>query len=173
MGWTSLYKPEGQSMRDFFTHEFRSANHEIVDIASLLGATYIAMKYADGHIGAVIVLTRHSPKEDYNFSFKTMDESMGPYETNCPDRILRLLSPTTDRYALQWRERCYEAIKRRSNVAKVGDTIQFAESITFTDGHTDNTFKVMGDGRRTYFVASNHKMYRITNWKQKDYTLIA
>src|SRR5260221_4716939 len=152
MGWTSVYKPEGQSMRDFFTQEFRSPNREIVDIASLLGATYIAMKYADGHIGAVVVLTRHSPKEDYNFSFKTMDESMGPYETNCPDKILRLLSPTTDKYALAWRERCYEALKRRNNAAKVGDTIQFSESITFTDGHTHDTFELVRNGNHTHFL---------------------
>jgi hypothetical protein len=37
---------------------------------------------------------------------KAITEDMGPAEDECPARILKLLTPTENEYASQWRERC-------------------------------------------------------------------
>lgn len=40
------------------------------------------------------------------WGYKDIDETMGPVESHAPAAILDLLSPTTDQWALDWRERC-------------------------------------------------------------------
>jgi hypothetical protein len=51
-----------------------------------------------------------------------MDETMGPVESRCPERILDLLTPTDSEYANEWRARCrafHAASKARPKI-KVG-----------------------------------------------------
>jgi len=52
----------------------------------------------------VVALTRMD-REGY-FMVKTMDETSGPYCYECPESILKLLSPTDSEWANQWRENC-------------------------------------------------------------------
>lgn len=48
--------------------------------------------------------------------YKDMDETCEPYETSCPKRILNILTPTESKYALAWREKCYENYVPKYNV---------------------------------------------------------
>lgn len=64
---------------------------------------------------AVVFLTSTDMKDHFNFSYKDMDESMGPYKYDCPKGILDLLSPTTNEYALKWRQLCYENHAKKKN----------------------------------------------------------
>ena len=43
-----------------------------------------------------------------------MDETMGPYYTNCPARILELLTLTENENALAWRKQCWDKIDARN-----------------------------------------------------------
>ena len=43
---------------------------------------------------------------------KTMDETMGPFYYDCPKRILKMLSPTDNEAALEWRRKCAESGKK-------------------------------------------------------------
>jgi len=56
------------------------------------------------------------------FGYKDLDETMGPTESNCPERILKRLSPLPDahsegkdrfRYARVWRARCWANLEAR------------------------------------------------------------
>jgi len=56
------------------------------------------------------------------FGYKDLDESMGPCEDNCPERILKRLSPLPDapaegrdpyEYARAWRARCWANVEAR------------------------------------------------------------
>lgn len=46
---------------------------------------------------------------------KAMSEIMGPAEDRCPASILKLLSPTDNEYASDWRERCWKNIEEKKN----------------------------------------------------------
>lgn len=72
-------------------------------------------------IFAVIVLTSVDNKEWFNFSYKDMDETMGPYQYNCPKSILDLLSPTDNEYAIEWRKRCHEVLEEKKNPNALGN----------------------------------------------------
>ena len=42
----------------------------------------------------------------YEFGYRTDDETVGPNDAQCPERILELLIPTERPFAKDWRERC-------------------------------------------------------------------
>lgn len=47
------------------------------------------------------------------FSYKIMDEAMGPCYYDCPAHVLKILSPTDNAYALEWRRACTEKRKAK------------------------------------------------------------
>lgn len=61
--------------------------------------------------------TRDNPW-DHNFCYKAMDETVGPCQTNCPERILKLLTPTEYKYAQDWRAECWAKIKAKKTRPK-------------------------------------------------------
>lgn len=86
-----------------------SDRYEVVKDA-VVGTTYYgAIRCKEtGEVYAVVVLT-HVDRNGYcNFGMKWMDEECGPLYYDCPETILRELSPTTNKYALEWREKCRE-----------------------------------------------------------------
>jgi hypothetical protein len=136
MGWTFTHKPPNESLRTFFEREWGSDNGRgIVDFAVAgFNTAYAAYRTHDGRIIGIVVSVTYRPRDYYNFGYKAVDECQGPYEAKCPERILNLLTPLSDReedrYAREWRERCqaYHA-KRRQAIALrkqigVGDTVK-------------------------------------------------
>ena len=93
--------------------------------SSMVGSTYYAAvkktKFATetepevSYVFGAVCLTSTNMKDYYNFAYKDMDESCGPYQCDCPKGILDLLSPTESEYALQWRKQCYENLTQKKN----------------------------------------------------------
>lgn len=93
--------------------------------SSVVGSTYYAAikktKFATettpemSQVFAMICLTSIDMDDYHNFSYKDMDESMGPYKYDCPKGILDLLDPTDYEYAKEWRKQCYENIEAKKN----------------------------------------------------------
>lgn len=50
--------------------------------------------------------------ENGEWGYKAMDETSGPYECAAPRSILKLLSPTSNEYALDWRKRCWDNLNQ-------------------------------------------------------------
>lgn len=80
--------------------------------SSMIGSTYYAAikstKNNVEQVFAAVSLTSLNNKDYHNFSVKDMDETVGPYQTQCPIGILRLLTETDSEYANSWRQACYE-----------------------------------------------------------------
>lgn len=127
MGWTSLpakyYKDNGQVDRKAECDALYTWNNgpgdkcEVLK-SSMVGSTwYGACKRTvpgrEPYVFAGICLTSVNNKDCYNFGYKDMDETVGPYESKCPKTILDLLTPTEYEYAKEWRARCYKEIERK------------------------------------------------------------
>lgn len=141
MGWMHTHKPHGQSMRDFFIAQgvLRWTSSERYDFRVLDTSTvarkafYAAIEETERETGerkvyALIVLLRWTRgPDDYNLLYKDMDESMGPLEAECPERILKLLTPTENIHAQDWRRRCQEKIdaRRAAKAHKPGDIVEY------------------------------------------------
>ena len=89
--------------------------------SSMVGSTYYAavksFNKTNGYecVTAAICLTSTNNKDYFNFAYKGMDESMGPYRYDCPKGILDLLTPTESEYANEWRKACYENLAKKKN----------------------------------------------------------
>ena len=117
MGWTFYHVDNVDRLhevRKMCTWQDENRGAEVLDIA-LRGCVVYAAVHCWGpdedYINAVIFLTRNDTKEYHNFGYKPMTENMNPYYYDCPLRILNLLTPTTNPYALEWRKKCREKRK--------------------------------------------------------------
>lgn len=148
MGWTSYHATHYKNGRvdrkaecdAYFLEGLNKGHYEVLK-SCLKGTVYYAavrplMKYEKGVytqlsleervVFAAIFLTSIDNNDYYNFSYKEMDESMGPYNYDCPDSILSLLSPTDSKLANERRRKCIEQAKK-PNISKlpVGTIIRF------------------------------------------------
>ena len=112
--------------------------------AAVGGTVYAAIRNrneAEGtdYVFCAVILFKNSKRD--GFGYKDMCESMGPYEVDCPDPIMRLLSPVeqipSPGYSADWRLRVAaakdrrRATKRMTAQLKPGVTIRLAHEMTF------------------------------------------
>lgn len=141
---------------------------------------YAAVEQAlDGVPGpafAVICLVRWNTRasDGHVFGYKDMDETMGPCETECPERILQLLGPSDNEHALDWRRRCLARLRRRARRPSLEDgmRIRLAEPMKFTDGHEGDEFVIEKIGRRLAFRSPAGRRYRISNFAERRWSVV-
>jgi hypothetical protein len=128
MGWCYT-RWDYKSIRDFFENQFQSGREEIeykvLDAAMVkYKEAYAAILYKNKTKGteevfAATYLINFNRSYDYNFGYKDMSENSGPGMINCPERILKLLTPTDNEYAIQWRKDNWERINKRKEMKKI------------------------------------------------------
>jgi len=110
-------------VKDWFKDEIEGAyivgevKHKVLEVKIVHRTQlYAAIQQKSGNVYAVIGLLRYH-KGFYNFSYRLMSEYEMPYYFKCPKSILDKLTPTTDEYAIQWREECkqYHQSKVKQN----------------------------------------------------------
>ena len=185
MGWTSTRRPAGQDTLDFFKNEFRDlfTRVDVVAHNATRSAFYAACRDKNtGEVWALVVATERTPGAYWNYSYKEMDETCGPYEAHPSKAVLDALTPTTSEYAIEWRAKARANLNRKQ--AKVGDTIRFPGTLSFggEDPFTEDTFKVdwvrryrrSGEPiKKTVLVsASTGIRVRIPNWRTRVYAIV-
>ncbi|WP_054697714.1 DUF6927 domain-containing protein [Syntrophomonas palmitatica] len=163
MGWTYTHKDAGESVFDFFKKRFDYSRDDgrygkvIACAVKNLRTAYLAYEINSPDRGkevvALVCLLGYAPKDYYNFGYKEIDESMGPCETECPEKILKLLTPTESEWANEWRKRCWENIKKGKTRIKLteGNQVRSPEPINFTNGKAYQEFVVV-DAKRSCFA---------------------
>ena len=104
MGWTSFQAPAGKRHVEILRAEMPSLTW--LDWEDVGGTIYAAVTHPkiDGVFALVVLIERRGGQ----FAYKDMDESMGPYESECPARILNKLTADANDYAREWRARCWK-----------------------------------------------------------------
>lgn len=147
MGWTytKLNGTMKQELTRLLTWETEENSNKVLDMAIVkLKTMYAAVERIHKNTGerevwAAVFMLNFVPNaaDGYNFGYKDMCESMGPYQTECPERILKLLTPTSSEFAIKWRMECWAGIqKRKETKLTVGDMVKFKSLIKFRDGST-------------------------------------
>lgn len=170
MGWTYTNKTKGKSVKSFFENEFNSdGRFKVLDCAVVnMRTAYLACEITkqDGskYVGAIICLLNYDNNSYYNFGYKDIDETMGACESECPERILKLLSPVeeftndgdTRTWASEWRKRCWDNVEKQKNIKKIGlgTVIKFENPVRFTDGSAISLF-VRIDSRKLRFACAS------------------
>lgn len=117
MGWDYHHEMAPYDRRAI-CRRYIGNGYEVIKDA-VVGTTYYAAVKSphDGSVSALIILTHIDRNSWCNFGMKFMDEDMGPYHCDCPESILKELSPTANSYALEWRAKCREKRQtKRENV---------------------------------------------------------
>ena len=176
MGWLFQHDPLAhETPADYFTREFthesKTTKATVLATATVRGTVYAAIRNLNKQTGysyvfCAVILFKNSKRE--GFGYKDMDETMGPCEVDCPDRIMRLLSPIehipNPGYAADWRTRVSaakaNAAKTRNTLTKmkVGDNVKLAIPAYFSKGKisTDLFTLLRFDKRTPIFVAVEH-----------------
>lgn len=89
--------------------------------------TYEPIPEDEQVVTAWVILTRSAKGEWHNFGYKDMTENEGPCYEECPESILKLLSPTTNEYAVEWRNNCrkHARSKKKLSALPLGSVIEF------------------------------------------------
>lgn len=166
MGWTSFPKAD-KTPRAIIVDELTShdGKEQVLAITNSGGVAYVALRTRKGDVVGIVVLNRTSRGE---FSYKISDESMGPVDANCPKKILDMLTPTNNAYALEWRERCRDNLAKPK--LKPGMTFSFKEPLRFSDGHVADRFVLVS--RTTVRSALNGRLYRIPRLAGRAYSVV-
>lgn len=115
--WTS--KPKDKSLKDFFAEELPRI--EILALAVVnVNTAYAAVRnrrQPDEGIYALIIKLMYDPSSRINFGYRLTDETMGPYEIECPQQILdQLIDPPKNEAAQRWREQCRTLLLRKAEL---------------------------------------------------------
>lgn len=154
-----------------FTHHNGTWQATVISAAAVGSTIYAAIRNHDTSTGksyvfCAVILFKNNERD--GFAYKDMDDSMGPCEVDCPDRIMRLLSPIEDLpnpgYAATWRRSVAEAkakkAETRSKIGKlaVGDRVKLMHPAHFgSSGIENDAFTVIRFDKRTpIFVADQH-----------------
>ena len=154
MGWLEYHADHYKNgkvdrkaeMDAIYNWEDKNRKIEVLKSSVVGGTYYAAVKSFNKTNGfecvtAVVCLTSVSTKGFYNFAYKDMDETMGPYKYDCPKGILDLLTPTENEYANEWRKTCYAQLAKKqdkNSLSKlpIGSEIEFV-----LNGKTHKAFK--------------------------------
>ncbi|MFI6512897.1 DUF6927 domain-containing protein [Streptosporangium sp. NPDC050855] len=173
MGSIGLHREPGMTDREFFEKEFPNMLGKYGQIVACASnpaggdwnrAFYAAVtnnddaSYKPGETWALVVLMRNDRKSSggCNFYYKDLDETMGPVESTCPDRILDLLSPTEHAGATRWRERCRAHNARLDKARKLtdGQIIRFTNPMPFGEPYGEaQRFRYRKAGRKSVLEA--------------------
>lgn len=117
MGWTEYhaqYYKNGRIDRKKEMDSGFAGNYKVLKSTMVGSIYYGAIQYKD-EIFACISLTGTREREWW-FAYKDMDETMGVGYYDCPKSILDLLTPTDNKYANEWRKRCYEHLEKKKEL---------------------------------------------------------
>ena len=172
MGAVQYHRPKGQTDREHLQAELFDERLTIIDSTTKGLTFYGAVRNNEtGEVWALIVLQQRL-RGHYNYGRKEMDETAGPFYYDCPDRILDLLTPTTNAYALEWRAKCRakNAAKATRPKVKAGDTIRLAEPLSFGDGYTGDTFTYVSGS--VFRATGQVNRYRIPRWRDRTFEVL-
>jgi hypothetical protein len=188
MGWLYMSSMKGhKTPKEYldhqFTHQSEAFTYKVLDSAVVSMKRYYAaverVEIAGGASAVICVICLVNfnlrDKEGMIFGYKDMDETWGVYETDCPARILDLLTPTDSERAIKWRAECRQRLARV--LPKGGQTIVLKTPMQFNDKTTQSRFTVVERqvrGRKKLFFASDEgTYYRLRNLRDLDFTIEA
>lgn len=159
MGTICSHKPDYIKATDFLvqnhltwdSHDKETGDKHTVLATALVNMRelYAAVEHikADGtrEVWCAVLKVSWHPKDHYNCCVKSMSEHEGPYYHNCPEKILKLLTPLADgqEWAARWREKCWANVNFKKVVKKVGDVVRLY-------GHDYKLYEYLG--RRGYLA---------------------
>lgn len=137
MGWTGIHadfykngKVDRKAEMDYRWTQEESEDYAQLRVlkSSMVGSVYYAAVEVSENekmvqVFGVTGLTSVDNNDYYNFSYKDIDETMGPYSYDCPIGILNLLTDTDNENALEWRKECRKRHEEKKRKQKIRNSL--------------------------------------------------
>lgn len=165
MGWSTTYKDKTISAKQYIeknllvwnspTHNYSVLDGGVSKFHTYYGAVEKTDKVTgEREVFAVVFLLSYHKNQAYNFGYKSICESMGPMQAECPARILKLLTTTDNENANQWRAQCWNRINNKKLRPKIVEN-----NILQYQGKKYTVLKTLG--RSGYSVTCEGMHYRM------------
>lgn len=180
MGWTYAFERPADPKAELdglLTWSDARGRRRVLDSAIVrLRVYYAAVEHIapDGARqvwAAVFLVDFRRGADGLAFGYKDMAEHMGPVESECPERILRRLTPLSDAedpqgWARAWRERCWAHLTARQARRLVdGALVKTKGPFALPSGDCD-LFTAVRAGRSWRFRASTDgRLYRLRGYQ--------
>jgi hypothetical protein len=134
-------------------------------------------------VWAGVCLIHLTPRSDFDITYKDLTEYVGPGATDCPESILKKLTPIKESlegtyrgYAAGWRKSCWariESLKSKPRLVN-GCLVKFAKPIEFTGGWSADTVLVEDAFRQRYREPKRNIRLRLPRriFQDRDYTIL-
>jgi hypothetical protein len=188
MGWTYAFERPADpraALDRLLTWSDQRGTRRVLDSAIVrLRVYYAAVEHIAPDGGrqvwaAVFLVDFRRGADGLAFGYKDMTEHMGPVESECPERILRRLTPLTEAedpqgWARAWRERCRAHLTaRRSQRLTDGAQVKTRAAFALPSGDCD-LFTAVRSGRAWRFRASTDgRLYRLRGYQSVIDTISA
>ncbi len=153
MGWIYTHKPSYESVSEFFQRTFNYVSDDghygkVIDCAVVnFHTAYLAYEFLSSEgkpeVMGIVCKLDYAPTDHYNFGYKEIDESSAPFEAECPERILRLLTPARSEWAQIWRDSCWQNLANKKVRLTRGKRVRSPKPIQFTNGESYQVFTVV------------------------------
>ena len=165
MGWLYQRDPIDNPLaylKAKYNYDCDTHTLQTLDGGRVRNTIYLAVKSTDkktrcSFVFAAVILISNTRK--HGFGYKDMDETMGPCECDCPQRIMHLLSPLDEiphpGYTAEWRARVAarhderHQQRQRRNSLRIGSTVTLQTAVRFPGGATATAFCVAYFRRKT------------------------
>lgn len=179
MGSIFTHRDKGISNDEWFAKECFGEGRTILASATIKGTYFAAVREdATGEVWAAVILTYRSPRSHHNFGWKSMTETMGPGDYDCPAKVLDLLTETDDKYALEWRAACRARIAKKAALPKLVDgmKIRIPAGLTFIPhGVRHDCYEftyVKHPRRRNVFRTEQGFLVRLPDWQNYSFEVV-
>lgn len=143
MGWTSARHWNSMSKKEIFTEETGIPKERILKFETQGNTCYIAAQHIEGYIFGCVALFR---KMDGDMGIKVISEDMGPCYYGTSPKLIGLLSPTDNKWANEWRQKCLSTPKKLPNF-RDGYITKLDRKLNFVVGEFDHFIK---HGKQTF-----------------------
>lgn len=146
MGWDYHHEMAPYDRRAICRRSIGNGYEVVKD--AVVGTTYYAAVKSphDGSVSALIILT-HIDRNGYcNFGMKWLGEEDGPYKCECPRVVLDALSPTDNKYAIEWRRACREKLSEKKDTTLKDAPIGARLKVELKDGTSRTVIKMSPTG---------------------------
>lgn len=183
MGWTTPHSTDSRDqLVEWLLREQNNPGHcEIIDHSRRGSVLYTVFRHIPKRYRFIVVFLLEGPTPaarragDRSWGYRDMDESMGPFVYDCPERLLRQSDLQDDR-AVEWRESCrrqrweHAARRKLASECRAGDCLQL-EAGCDHDGQLTTTVIFVRAHTATFFIGkdTDGKLWRY-RWDRVVFT---
>jgi hypothetical protein len=172
MGTFYSFESKNLTWKEFVYKEIESEHCKILQCSIKGRIAYLACKVNTGQVFGIVL---HLQTLDGQKGYKPIEETGGPLDFDAPASLIKKLSPTDNKNALEWREKCLAQASKK--LPKDGDIIEFELPISWraNNGETIQARRFTVRKSPYYsglaYQSENGELVRIRNIKSKNYVL--